>query len=98
MRPSWLIAAVIAIVATGWILSGQLPGSDTAEAEVKPAAVEEADRPLAKVRVDRVTAEPMINDAIDWNQIRKSFPAIHQTIHGDKPLVYFDNAASSQLP
>ncbi len=64
MRPSWLIAAVIAIVATGWILSGQLPGPDSAEAEVKAAAVEAAPRPLAKVRVDQVTAEPMVNTLI----------------------------------
>ena len=64
MRPSWLIAAVIAIVATGWILSGQLPGSDSAEAEVDAAAVAEPERPLAKVRVDRVAAEPMVNTLI----------------------------------
>ena len=64
MRPSWLIAAAIAIVATGWILSGQLPGSDSAEAEVKTTAVDESEPTLAKVRVDRVTAEPVDLDAV----------------------------------
>ncbi len=64
MRPSWLIAAAIAIVASGWILSGQLPGSDSAEADVKTTAVDESERTLAKVRVDRVTAEPMVNTLI----------------------------------
>lgn len=64
MRPSWLIAAVIAIVATGWILSGQFPGPDSAEAEVNTAATTEPERALAKVRVDRVSAEPMVNTLI----------------------------------
>lgn len=34
--------------------------------------------------------------AIDPN-IRKDFPILHQEIHG-KPLIYFDNAATSQKP
>ena len=64
MRSSWLIAAIIAVVAAGWILSGQLPGSDSAEADVAVAKTTAPDRPLAKVRVDRVTAEPMVNSLI----------------------------------
>jgi selenocysteine lyase/cysteine desulfurase len=30
-------------------------------------------------------------------RIREDFPILHQTIHG-KPLVYFDNAATTQKP
>src|ERR1043166_1593479 len=33
----------------------------------------------------------------DDNRIRKDFPILHQTVHG-KPLVYLDNAATSQKP
>ncbi len=34
---------------------------------------------------------------IDINKIRRDFPILSQTVH-DKPLVYFDNAATSQKP
>src|SRR5580704_16906222 len=34
---------------------------------------------------------------IDWSALRKDFPILDQKVHG-KPLVYFDNAASSQKP
>ena len=33
----------------------------------------------------------------DVNKIREDFPVLHQTVNG-KPLVYLDNAASSQVP
>src|SRR5437899_2906444 len=35
----------------------------------------------------------------DWDveRVRKDFPALHQQVHG-KPLVYLDNAATSQKP
>jgi cysteine desulfurase / selenocysteine lyase len=33
----------------------------------------------------------------DWAALRKDFPILDQKIHG-KPLVYFDNAATSQKP
>jgi cysteine desulfurase/selenocysteine lyase len=35
----------------------------------------------------------------DWDveRVRKDFPALHQEVHG-KPLVYLDNAATSQKP
>jgi cysteine desulfurase/selenocysteine lyase len=33
----------------------------------------------------------------DVERIRKDFPVLHQTVNG-KPLVYLDNAASSQVP
>jgi cysteine desulfurase / selenocysteine lyase len=35
--------------------------------------------------------------AWDVERIRKDFPALHQQVHG-KPLVYLDNAATSQKP
>lgn len=64
MRRSWMIAGAIAIVATAWILSGQLPGSESAEAEVQDASTPVPAQALAKVRVDRVLAEPMVNTLI----------------------------------
>ncbi|MEG1022195.1 MAG: aminotransferase class V-fold PLP-dependent enzyme, partial [Myroides sp.] len=33
----------------------------------------------------------------DINKIRSQFPILHQQVNG-KPLVYFDNAATSQKP
>jgi cysteine desulfurase / selenocysteine lyase len=32
-----------------------------------------------------------------WEAIREDFPILQQTIHGN-PLIYFDNAATSQKP
>jgi cysteine desulfurase/selenocysteine lyase len=34
---------------------------------------------------------------LDVERVRRDFPALHQTVHG-KPLVYLDNAATSQKP
>ena len=34
---------------------------------------------------------------INVDKIREDFPILKQTVHG-KPLVYFDNAATSQTP
>src|SRR6478672_6661355 len=34
---------------------------------------------------------------IDWAALRKDFPILNQQVHG-KPLIYFDNAATSQKP
>jgi cysteine desulfurase/selenocysteine lyase len=33
----------------------------------------------------------------DWSALRKDFPILGQQVHG-KPLIYFDNAATSQKP
>ena len=33
----------------------------------------------------------------DWSALRDDFPVLHQQVHG-KPLVYLDNAATSQKP
>ncbi len=35
---------------------------------------------------------------LDLDQIRQDFPVLNQTIHKDRPLVYFDNGASTQRP
>ncbi len=39
------------------------------------------------------TARP----APDWAKLRADFPILNQQVHGH-PLIYFDNAASSQKP
>ena len=36
-------------------------------------------------------------DVLDVAALRRDFPALHQTVHG-KPLIYLDNAATSQTP
>src|SRR5215472_7604128 len=35
--------------------------------------------------------------SIDWAKLRADFPILDQKVHGH-PLIYFDNAASSQKP
>src|SRR5258707_7326805 len=46
-------------------------------------------------------AETAISNApkrvIDWSKLRADFPILDQKVHGH-PLIYFDNAASSQKP
>src|ERR1022692_2811686 len=39
----------------------------------------------------------MANQAPDWAKLRADFPILDQKVHG-KPLIYFDNAATSQKP
>ena len=34
---------------------------------------------------------------IDWSVVRKDVPVLDQEVHG-QPLIYFDNAATSQKP
>jgi len=38
-----------------------------------------------------------VANTIDWSALRKDFPILDQQVHG-QPLVYFDNAATSQKP
>ncbi len=38
-----------------------------------------------------------MNNGIDWARLRADFPILNQQVHG-KPLIYFDNAATSQKP
>src|SRR4029450_4672262 len=48
--------------------------------------------------VSSVDALSKVNvDTWDVGRIRADFPVLHQTVNG-KPLVYLDNAASSQVP
>src|SRR5258706_2661536 len=44
-----------------------------------------------------IPIKPKPSDAWDVERIRKDFPVLRQTVNG-KPLVYLDNAASSQVP
>ena len=44
-----------------------------------------------------ITKPPLMKPSFDVERIRADFPILHQRVHG-KPLVYFDNAASSQKP
>jgi cysteine desulfurase/selenocysteine lyase len=45
-----------------------------------------------------VSVIPLAPDTVwDVERIRKDFPALHQQVRG-KPLVYLDNAATSQKP
>lgn len=37
------------------------------------------------------------SNPIDWDSVRGEFPILNEEVHG-KPLIYFDNAASSQKP
>ena len=37
------------------------------------------------------------NSTVDWAALRADFPILDQKVHG-KPLIYFDNAATSQKP
>jgi cysteine desulfurase/selenocysteine lyase len=38
-----------------------------------------------------------VSKTIDWGTLRKDFPILDQQVHG-KPLIYLDNAATSQKP
>jgi cysteine desulfurase/selenocysteine lyase len=44
-----------------------------------------------------ITIKPKRVEVWDVERIRKDFPVLSQTVHGN-PLVYLDNAASSQVP
>jgi len=44
-----------------------------------------------------ITIKPKPVEVWDVERIRKDFPVLRQTVNG-KPLVYLDNAASSQVP
>lgn len=44
-----------------------------------------------------IPIKPKPSDAWNVERIRKDFPVLRQTVNG-KPLVYLDNAASSQVP
>ena len=45
-----------------------------------------------------MTPAPSPGAALDVGSIRQDFPALERVVHGDRPLVYLDNAATSQKP
>ncbi len=47
--------------------------------------------------IESPRADSSSNGSWDVGRIREDFPVLHQTVNG-KPLVYLDNAASSQVP
>ncbi|MBC7908979.1 MAG: cysteine desulfurase [Pyrinomonadaceae bacterium] len=49
------------------------------------------------ILLETPTPEPPVDEAWDVERIRDDFPVLRQTVNG-KPLVYLDNAASSQVP
>jgi cysteine desulfurase/selenocysteine lyase len=51
--------------------------------------------PIANVRLPRAHREPV--RTFDVQKVREDFPILKQKVHG-KPLVYLDNAASTQKP
>ena len=51
----------------------------------------------ANVLIETPATERPIGAAWDVDRIREDFPVLHQRVNG-KPLVYLDNAASSQVP
>ncbi|MGA3293902.1 MAG: cysteine desulfurase [Candidatus Acidiferrales bacterium] len=44
-----------------------------------------------------IAAKPVSNSRLDVERVRADFPILQQKVHG-KPLVYLDNAATSQKP
>ncbi len=63
----------------------------TIEREIKDAV-----ETLKSINTDAPTPPPVETD-FDVERIRRDFPVLRQTVNG-KPLVYLDNAASSQVP
>jgi len=45
--------------------------------------------------IAETTEEPPTK--MDWGALRRDFPILDQRIHG-QPLIYFDNAATTQKP
>ncbi|MBM3832252.1 MAG: cysteine desulfurase [Verrucomicrobia bacterium] len=44
-----------------------------------------------------VQITPLQSKKVDWAALREDFPILHQRVHG-RPLIYFDNAATTQKP
>lgn len=55
-----------------------------------------AGKTVATLAMVEPAAEPIVR-AIDWAKVRADFPILEQEVNG-RPLIYFDNAASSQKP
>jgi cysteine desulfurase/selenocysteine lyase len=52
---------------------------------------------MATIVEELIPIKPKPSDAWDVERIRKDFPVLSQTVNG-RPLIYLDNAASSQVP
>src|SRR5881296_1586483 len=52
---------------------------------------------MAAIVEELISIRPKPREGWDVERIRKDFPVLSQTVNG-KPLVYLDNAASSQVP
>ncbi|HXI22907.1 MAG TPA: aminotransferase class V-fold PLP-dependent enzyme, partial [Pyrinomonadaceae bacterium] len=52
---------------------------------------------MATVVEELIPIKPKPSEAWNVERIRKDFPVLTQTVNG-KPLIYLDNAASSQVP
>jgi cysteine desulfurase/selenocysteine lyase len=52
---------------------------------------------LSPTLLPQTALPPSRGAPLDVERIRRDFPVLHQRVHG-KPLVYFDNAASTQKP
>jgi cysteine desulfurase / selenocysteine lyase len=52
---------------------------------------------MATVVEELIPIKPKPSEAWDVERIRKDFPVLTQTVNG-RPLIYLDNAASSQVP
>jgi cysteine desulfurase / selenocysteine lyase len=47
---------------------------------------------------EATAGRPVLDGLLDVERVRKDFPVLERLVHGDKPLVYLDNAATSQKP
>ena len=85
-RPEWLPGAP-SVVDLGW--------SDAPLAPVAPTGDEHNYYFLTKA--NRVPQLPDEHEVFDVNAVRADFPILKETVHG-KPLIWFDNAATTQKP
>src|SRR6266446_3810347 len=47
--------------------------------------------------ITEAASPTQMRQAIDWASLRNDFPILDQEVHG-QPLLYFDNAATTQTP
>src|SRR5262249_29989925 len=82
--------------------SAQHPRARVCRRHPRPHALRTSEDARREVRLRRdgeavVMAAPQTSGPFDVAAIRAQFPALHQLVHG-KPLVYLDNAATTQKP
>lgn len=64
MKRSYIIAAITAIAAIGWVASGQLTNGEAADEPATDAGAVNAEEEVPAVRVARLTAEPMTQEIV----------------------------------